>query len=152
MQLRRTVVVLSALFALGLTATACTGGGSPVQTSSVSPTIPSYNPSTRPSSPAVLKILEPKNGEVVHGTSTELKMSLQNAKVVVPSTTHIVPTQGHIHVILDNILVSMTYGLHQTLSKLTPGTHLLRAQFVASDHAPFNPPVFAQAVTFTVKP
>ena len=76
----------------------------------------------------------------------------QNAKIVPATTTHIVGTQGHVHVILDNKLVSMTYRLKQTLGNLTPGTHLLRAQFVASDHAPFNPPVFAQAVTFTVKP
>lgn len=152
MQLRHTGVVLSALFAFALVGAACSGGGSPDQTSTPSPTIPSYDPNTRPSSPAVLKILEPKNGQVVHGTSTPLKMSLQNAKIVPATTTHIVGTQGHVHVILDNKLVSMTYGLKQTLGDLTPGTHLLRAQFVASDHAPFNPPVFAQAVTFTVKP
>jgi hypothetical protein len=143
------VIVVLALCFLGA---ACSGAGSPDQSSTPSPTIPSYDPSTRPSSPAVLKILEPKNGQVVRGTSTTLKMSLQNAKIVPATTTHIVGTQGHVHVILDNKLVSMTYGLKQTLGNLTPGTHLLRAAFVASDHAPFNPPVFAQAVTFTVKP
>jgi hypothetical protein len=148
----RTTRMVSVVLALCFLEAACSGGGSPDRTSTPSPTIPSYNPSARPSSPAVLKILEPKNGQVVHGTSTELKMSLQNAKIVPATTTHIVGTQGHVHVILDNKLVSMTYGLKQTLGNLTPGTHLLRAQFVASDHAPFNPPVFAQAVTFTVKP
>ncbi len=148
----RSARMVSVLLALCFLMAACSGGGSPDKTSTPSPTIPSYDPSTRPSSPAVLKILEPKNGQVVHGTSTPLKMSLQNAKIVPATTTHIVGTQGHVHVILDNKLVSMTYGLKQTLGNLTPGTHLLRAQFVASDHAPFNPPVFAQAVTFTVKP
>jgi hypothetical protein len=148
----RSTRMASVVLALCFLMAACSGGGSPDKTSTPSPTIPSYDPSTRPSSPAVLRILEPKNGQVVHGTSAPLKMSLQNAKIVPASTTHIVGTQGHIHVILDNTLVSMTYGLHQTLDNLKPGTHLLRAQFVASDHAPFNPPVFAQAVTFTVKP
>jgi hypothetical protein len=148
----RSIRMVSVVLALCFLGAACSGGGSPDQTSTPSTTIPSYDPNTRPSSPAVLKILEPKNGQVVHGTSTPLKMSLQNAKIVPATTTHIVGTQGHVHVILDNKLVSMTYGLKQTLGNLTQGTHLLRAQFVASDHAPFNPPVFAQAVTFTVKP
>jgi hypothetical protein len=142
---RMAYVVLAVCF-LGA---ACSRGGTPDQTPTPSSTIDINN---RPSSPAVLKILEPKNGQVVHGMSTPLKMSLQNAKIVPATTTHIIGTQGHVHVILDNKLVSMTYGLKQTLGNLTPGTHLLRAQFVASDHAPFNPPVFAQAVTFTVKP
>jgi hypothetical protein len=141
--------MVSAVIAVCFLGAACSGGGTPDQTPTPSSTIDINN---RPSSPAVLKILEPKNGQVVHGTSTPLKMSLQNAKIVPATTTHIVGTQGHVHVILDNKLVSMTYGLKQTLGNLTPGTHLLRAQFVASDHAPFNPPVFAQAVTFTVKP
>jgi hypothetical protein len=148
MPLRSTRMV-SAVIAVCFLGAACSGGGTPDQTPTPSSTIDINN---RPSSPAVLKILEPKNGQVVHGTSTPLKMSLQNAKIVPATTTHIVGTQGHVHVILDNKLVSMTYGLKQTLGNLTPGTHLLRAQFVASDHAPFNPPVFAQAVTFTVKP
>ena len=145
----RSTRMFSAVIAVCFLGAACSGGGTPDQTPTPSSTIDINN---RPSSPAVLKILEPKNGQVVHGTSTPLKMSLQNAKIVPATTTHIVGTQGHVHVILDNKLVSMTYGLKQTLGNLTPGTHLLRAQFVASDHAPFNPPVFAQAVTFTVKP
>jgi hypothetical protein len=145
----RSIRMVSVVLAVCFLGAACSGGGTPDQTPTPSSTIDINN---RPSSPAVLKILEPKNGQVVHGTSTPLKMSLQNAKIVPATTMHIVGTQGHVHVILDNKLVSMTYGLKQTLGNLTQGTHLLRAQFVASDHAPFNPPVFAQAVTFTVKP
>jgi hypothetical protein len=143
----RSTRMASVVLALCFLMAACSGGGTPALTPTSTVDI-----NNRPSSPAVLKILEPKNGQVVHGTSTPLKMSLENAKIVPATTTHIVGTQGHVHVILDNKLVSMTYGLQQTLGNLTPGTHLLRAQFVASDHAPFNPPVFAQAVTFTVKP
>jgi len=148
---RRTFLV--PILALVLLGGACGGGGGPAGTPTPTSTgTPLPTLKGRPSSPAVLKIVKPKNGAVVHGTSTQLVMSLQHAEIVPATTTHIVGTQGHIHVILDNQLVSMTYGLHQTLSDLKPGTHLLRAQFVASDHAPFNPPVFAQAVTFTVQP
>jgi hypothetical protein len=44
----------------------------------------------------------------------------------------------------------MTSGLEQTLPDLAPGTHVLRVEFVASDHAPFDPRVVTQAV-FEVK-
>ncbi|MDP9243012.1 MAG: DUF6130 family protein [Actinomycetota bacterium] len=105
----------------------------------------------RPSSPAKIEILSPKNGDVVHGTSLHLKLALQNAKVVPANTTDIVPNQGHVHVLLDSKVVTMTFGLQQTLHGLTPGSHLLEVEFVASDHAPFDPRVLAQPVTFEVK-
>jgi hypothetical protein len=56
--------------------------------------------------------------------------------------------QGHIHLYLDGSLVTMT-GLEASLS-VGPGTHTLRAEFVASDHGPFRPPVTAE-VTFEVQ-
>lgn len=147
---RRRIVANTLLLTLGLLAVACTGGSSPQTSGSGTPSV--LDPSTRPSSPAKIRILSPKNGAVIHGTSFELKLSLQNAKVVAPTTTDIRPDQGHIHVLVDNRIVTMTYGLHQTIDGLTPGQHLLRVEFVASDHAPFNPRVFAPAVTFEVKP
>ena len=51
---------------------------------------------------------------------------------------------------LDGKLVSMTSGTSQLLQGLTPGEHLLQVEFVANDHAPFDPRVLA-AVTFEVK-
>ena len=81
----------------------------------------------------------------------ETVVSLQGAHIVKPTTTHIVPTQGHIHVYLDNKIISMNYGLTQTVGGLTPGSHVLQAEFVASDHLPWNPRIIA-AVSFTVKP
>ncbi len=50
---------------------------------------------------------------------------------------------------LDGALVSMTYGLKQDVSiaDLSPGAHRLEAEYVAVDHAPFNPRVIAE-VTF----
>ena len=133
---------------VALLAVGCSGGGD------ASPT-PTSTPTTitgkRPSSPAVLKILAPKTGEVIHGNSTELKLSLKNAKIVPATTTHIVPTQGHVHVYLDNKLVSMNFGLSQQLTNLTPGQHFLRCEFVASDHGPFDPRVIT-STTFSSKP
>ena len=49
---------------------------------------------------------------------------------------------------VDGKLVTMTYGLSQQLH-LTPGTHTVQAEFVASDHRPFANRVVA-AVVFQV--
>jgi hypothetical protein len=124
---------------------ACSYGGSDVAT-----TTPTSASGPRPSSPAVVKILEPKNNEVVPASGATLKVSLENATLVPASTTNITPTEGHLHVSVDGNLVSMTSGLEQTLPDLDPGTHVLRVEFVASDHAPFDPRVVTQAV-FEVK-
>jgi len=65
------------------------------------------------------------------------------------ATIHVVPNQGHIHLYLDGSIVAMT-GLQTSLS-VSPGRHTLRAEFVASDHGPFRPPVLTE-VTFEVQP
>jgi hypothetical protein len=44
----------------------------------------------------------------------------------------------------------MNYGLEQDLP-VQPGTIVLKAEFVAADHAPFNPRVWSPEVIFTVK-
>lgn len=133
---------------LVLAAGACGSGASP----SAGPSSATPNVSTdRPASPAKLKIVSPKNGQVVHGITVEMKVSLKGAKIVPATTTNIVPDEGHLHVILDDQLISMTGTTTQLLSNLTPGQHLLKVEFVASDHAPFDPRVIA-AVAFEVKP
>lgn len=111
---------------------------------------PASAPSPRPSSPAQLQIVTPTNGQVVHGSTVPLKITLTGAKIVQPSTTNISPTKGHIHVQLDGKLVSMNYGLDQPLKNVSSGTHTLHVEFVASDHQPFDPRVF-QEIAFTVK-
>lgn len=117
------------------------------------PTTTSASPTTAPSRPAStakLEIVSPTNGEVIHGTTVELKVSLKDAKIVPASTTDIVPDEGHLHVILDDQLITMTGDTTQLIADLTPGQHLLKVEFVASDHAPFDPRVIA-AVAFEVK-
>jgi hypothetical protein len=147
------------VLALAVTMAACGGssGGSTGSTGATSTTGSSGSTTTsgsigpRPSSPAVLTILAPKNGEVIHGTSVDLRVRLQHAKIVPATTTHITPTQGHLHVILDDQLISMTEGTEQQVTGLTPGLHRIQVEFVASDHAPFEPRVIA-IVSFQVKP
>ena len=124
---------------------ACGGGGGSGDDAASSPA------AKRPSSPAKVSILAPKNGAVVKGSSVEVRMDLEGGKIVDPSVTEVTPTTGHIHVLLDGKVISMDYGLKQKVGDLTAGTHTLRVEFVGSDHLPFNPPVF-QEVAFTAKP
>jgi hypothetical protein len=108
-------------------------------------------PDVRPSSPAKVAILSPTNGQVVHGPNVKIRIRLTGAKIVPATTTDIVPTKGHLHVYLDDQIVSMNFKLTGDIGGLKPGLHILRVEFVASDHRPFDPRVFT-AVTFEAKP
>ena len=104
----------------------------------------------RPSSPAVVAIVKPMSGESVTGTTVHVVLTLTGAQIVSATTTNIRPDQGHVHLYVDNLLVSMNYGLEQDLP-VHAGTYVLKAEFVAADHAPFNPRVWSSEVFFTVK-
>ncbi len=138
---RRLAIPLVTLAALA--ASACANGSGAA--SSGSPT-----PYDRPSSPATVTILAPTNGEVVHGSTVPIKVSLKGAKIVRATSTDIVPTEGHLHVYLDNQIVSMNFSSTGTIGDVKPGLHVLRVEFVASDHLPFDPRVFT-AVTFQMQ-
>jgi hypothetical protein len=77
-------------------------------------------------------------------------MDLSGAKIVAATTTNISPDKGHLHVYLDNQIVSMNFGLTDDIGNVKSGMHVLRVEFVASDHLPFDPRVFT-AVTFEVQ-
>jgi len=104
----------------------------------------------RPASPAVVGIVQPKSGDTVTGASIHVVLSLTGAKIVSATTTEIAPDTGHVHLYVDNVLVSMNYGLEQDVP-VHPGTYVLKAEFVAADHAPFSPRVWSPEVFFTVK-
>lgn len=103
----------------------------------------------RPSSAATVSIVEPANGATVVGTSAHVVLKLDGARIVSQTSTNIRPDEGHVHLYLNGQLVSMNYGLEQEVP-VTPGTYVLRAEFVAADHAPFNPRVESTDVVFTV--
>ena len=129
--------------AVGMTllAVACSKGVSAGRTQS---------PVPRPSSPAKVRILSPTNGEVVRGSDIKIRVGLSGARIVAATTTHITPDTGHLHVYLDNQIVSMNFSTTDDIGNVKPGMHVLRVEFVASDHLPFNPRVFT-AVTFQVQ-
>jgi hypothetical protein len=130
-------LLMVALLALS----ACSSYGSGSDPGTSTPT--SIGP--RPSSPAVLKIVEPKNGATVPAKGAELRVSLTGAKLTSVTSQDISPTEGHLHVSVDDQLISMTSGLTQTLPDLAPGRHTIRVEFVAADHLPFDPRVVTDA-------
>jgi hypothetical protein len=143
--MRKSIGRGAAAIALILVTSACASGG-PAADGSPSP--PSASP--RPSSTAELGIVAPKNGATVEGPNVKLRISLQGGKIVKQTSTDLSPDRGHIHVLLDGKLISMTYGLEQRIPDLSPGPHRVEVEFVATDHAPFDPRVIA-VTSFQVK-
>jgi len=136
---RRTLVAVAAL---ALLFTACgaddpVGHGTATQASG-----------PRPSSTATLEIVEPAAGASIPGGSVTVRLNLEGARIVETATRDLKPDEGHVHLTVDEQLQSMTFGLEDQV-QVSPGTHLLVAEFVAADHAPFNPRVIVTR-TFTV--
>ena len=149
--MRKSRVRLAAVaIAAALVMAACGGGDGGADTTGA-PSGPTETAQDRPASTAKLSILDPKVGEVVHGSKVFLRVSLKDAKLVPATTTNIVPDEGHLHVLLDDELISMTEGLQQIIPDVSPGPHRIQVEFVASDHAPFDPRVVS-VVAFVVKP
>jgi hypothetical protein len=137
---------LGALVAAACLLAGCSGdAASPSSPSLTAPTGP------RPSSTGTLSIVSPTIGQVIHGSTVDLKVKLTGAKIVPVTSSDVVPNEGHLHVYLDDQLISMTSGTQQIIPDVSAGRHLIRVEFVASDHFPFDPRV-ATAVSFEVKP
>jgi hypothetical protein len=105
----------------------------------------------RPASTAKLTVVSPTPNEVITGSSVHVDIQVTGATIVMATSSDIRPDQGHIHLYIDNNLVSMNYGTAVDIPAV-PGTHVLRAEFVASDHAPFDPRDVTPDIVFTVKP
>jgi hypothetical protein len=146
--LRTRTTVLVAVAALGLGLSACSGrtsGGSDAPATTAAAAAP------RPSSPAKLTITTPKNGQTVGQDRPELRLKLDGGRIVSQTTTRVQGDEGHIHLHVDGKLVDMNYGLRQRLPALPPGQHVVQVEFVAADHAPFDPRILTQAA-FEVAP
>jgi hypothetical protein len=106
----------------------------------------------RPSSPARIEILSPQPGQAFHGNpaTVQVRVRVIGGRIVPFTSTKLTPTTGHVHVLIDNALVTMATST-STVVRVSPGSHILVAEFVAADHAPFEPRVFA-SVSFVVQP
>jgi hypothetical protein len=138
------LVIRRLLPALLLAAAAVGCSGNPTPTH---PTVPSTGP--RPSSPASVEIVSPAQSATVQGDTVHVVLRLEGGTIVPQTSTEIRPDEGHVHLYVNNVLVSMNYGLEQDLP-VQPGSTVLRAEFVAADHAPFSPRVWSDEVVFTV--
>ena len=130
------------LAAAALAVTACSGGdggSTPPAAATTAATAP------RPSSPAKLTIMTPRNGQTVRQDRPEVRLELVGGKIISQTTNRIQGDEGHIHLLVDGKLVDMNYGLRQRLPQLPPGQHVLQVEFVAADHAPFDPRILTQA-------
>ena len=138
-----------AVVAVALVLGACTGSPSAPPTMAAHPTGPaSLGP--RPSSMATVSIVEPAQGATLTGTTVHVVLKLDGARIITETTTAIRPDEGHLHLYVNNQLVSMNYGLEQDIP-VQPGTLAIRAEFVAADHAPFNPRVESDDTVITVR-
>ncbi|HEV3123951.1 MAG TPA: hypothetical protein VG266_05170 [Candidatus Dormibacteraeota bacterium] len=139
-----------ALIGTALLALSACGAGADTGASSTAVTSPTPDPATRPASPATVGIVQPACGsQSTSGTTLHVVVSVVGATIVKTTTTHIVPTEGHVHLYLDDNLTYMNYTLVQDIP-VHPGTYKLKAEFVASDHFPFNPRVFSPTLVCTV--
>ena len=100
-----------------------------------------------------LKIISPKQNEVIKGTDAPLFLSLGgDLKGYHP---HKDPTTGmgnHIHVILDNNAYEAYYDIKTpfTLTNLAPGQHTVRVFASRPWHESYKNPQAFQMVTFTI--
>src|SRR5437879_3900400 len=90
------------------------------------PTVPA---SSRPSSPAKVVIVSPRNGEVFQRGIVPVRVRLTGGHIVPRTSLHITPTTGHLHQYLDGRLYSMNYRLADALRGVKPGLHQLRIEF-----------------------
>jgi hypothetical protein len=99
----------------------------------------------RPASTATLAIVRPADGATVADQDLEVVLRLDGGTIVNTTSTTLTPDTGHLHLSLDGAVVSMTFGVVQSvdLRSVAPGEHTLTAEFVAADHGPFNPRVTA---------
>lgn len=99
----------------------------------------------RPATSAILSIVQPIEAATVEGDELTVVFDLTGGRIIDDDSTTNAPDAGHLHVTIDGAMLSMTYGLEQTIpiGDLAAGAHEIEAEFVAADHGSFDPPVTA---------
>ena len=119
----------------------------PYQTPSVSET-PTPSPESAPSGPPSLSVASPKPGESVVGPSVSLQLAIENFDLVAPGGAN-KANQGHVRVLLDNVLE--TIGVSETivLESVSPTTHKALIELRNNDGTSLSPAV-VQTLSFAV--
>jgi hypothetical protein len=151
--MRRPILVLLTTLLVCVTAcgsaTADGGSGTPAPTPYPTPV---GGLDHRPATPVKITLLSPTSGEVVHGTTLVVRVSITGGVVTSATTSDITPTKGHVHLYLNNQLIYMQYTLSQPIT-VKPGLeYSMYAEFVAQDHFPFDPRDVTPTIFFTVAP
>jgi hypothetical protein len=100
-------------------------------------------------STASLAINEPSPGARVGVGKVRVRLTLTGGRVIPDTSTRLAPDEGHIHLLLDGKVISMTYGIEQEIT-VAQGPHVLQGEFVANDHFSFEPRVIT-TVTFVAQ-
>jgi hypothetical protein len=128
---------------------ACAGSGGGSSGSAAPPATTAL--AARPASTAKVTILTPRNGQTVHSPTPRGPPRPQRRQDRPPDQYPHPARPGPRPPAVDGKLVAMNYGLNEQLPNLGPGQHLVQVEFVAADHAPFEPRVLAQAA-FNITP
>jgi hypothetical protein len=112
-------------------------------------TTPTASFGPRPSSPVTIDIREPADGAHTDADQIAVRIDVVGGTLTQTTSSSISPDTGHVHLLLDGAIVSMSGDTLQVVDirTIAPGRHTLTAEFVAADHLPFDPPVTA-TVTF----
>ena len=118
------------------------GCGSAASATAPPPTAtPSPVLANRPSSPAHIWFISPTANETVTGPVLHIDVGISGAQLTTSTSTNITPTLGHIHLYTNNSLTYMNYKPTLDLPVAPGVTYAIYAEFVATDHFPFNPRV-----------
>lgn len=100
----------------------------------------------RPSSPAHIWFISPTANETVTGSVLHIDIGISGAQLTTSTSTHISRILGHIHLYTNDQLNYMNYKPTLDLP-VHPGlTYAIYAEFVATDHFPFNPRVVTPTI------
>jgi hypothetical protein len=110
---------------------------------------------------AVVYIIWPKDGMVIHGGKLWVRMGLSGAGIAPAGVD--VPNTGHHHLLIDTDLPLLDqpipndknhrhFGGGQTEARieLPPGKHTLQLLLGDSQHVPTNPPLYSEKITIIV--
>ncbi len=123
---------------------ACGAAASP----SASPPTASQSPvlANRPASAAHIWFISPPGSETITGTVLHIDVGISGAQLTTSTSTNITSTLGHIHLYTDHALTYMNYKPTLDLPVVPGATYAIYAEFVATDHFPFNPRIITPTI------